>query len=216
MLKIFKFVPIKSVALSNYSKITDHQLILLYKRTKDRTIVGELFKRYTQFVFLVSIKYLKDEDESKDNVMTVFEKLFDDLLVHDISNFKSWLYRVTQNQCLMYLRKEQSGLKNLREYKKDSEGFMEFESDIHLNENKKNNQKIETIHDAVSQLNKEQSECVKLFYLDGKSYVEIAEITNYSLNNVKSYIQNGKRNLKIILTKAGISEFIMILILILK
>jgi RNA polymerase sigma factor (sigma-70 family) len=198
--------------LSKFTNITDNQLILLYKRSKDRTIVGELYKRYTQFVFLVSMKYLKDEDESKDNVMTVFEKLFDDLLVHEISNFKSWLYRVTQNQCLMYLRKEQTSLKNLQEYKKDSEGFMEFDQDSHLNENKKNNQKIETIHDAVNQLNKEQGECVKLFYLEGKSYVEIAEITNYSLNNVKSYIQNGKRNLKIILIKAGISEFILIVI----
>jgi RNA polymerase sigma factor (sigma-70 family) len=206
-------VLIKKIVLSTYSNITDNQLILLYKKSKDRVIVGELFKRYTQFVFLVSIKYLKDEDESKDNVMTVFEKLFDDLLVHDISNFKSWLYRVTQNQCLMYLRKEQSGLKNLQQYKKDSEGFMEFEPDLHLNENKNNSQTIETIQDAVNQLNKEQGECVKLFYLEGKSYVEIVEITNYSLNNVKSYIQNGKRNLKIILTKAGISEFIIILIL---
>lgn len=203
---------IKTILLNTYSNISDNQLIVLYKKSKDRTIVGELFKRYTQFVFLVSVKYLKDEDESKDNVMTVFEKLFDDLLVHEISNFKSWLYRVTQNQCLMHLRKEQSGLKNLQQYKKDSEGFMEFEPDLHLNENKKNNQAIETIQDAVNQLNKEQGECVKLFYLEGKSYVEISEITNYSLNNVKSYIQNGKRNLKIILTKAGISEFIIILI----
>jgi RNA polymerase sigma factor (sigma-70 family) len=206
-------VLIKIILLNTYTNITDYQLILLYKKSKDRTIVGELFKRYTQFVFLVSLKYLKDEDESKDNVMCVFEKLFDDLLVHDISNFKSWLYRVTQNQCLMFLRKEQSGLKYLQQYKKESEGFMEFEPEIHLNENKKNNQTIETIQDAVNQLNKEQGECVKLFYLEGKSYVEIAEITNYSLNNVKSFIQNGKRNLKIILTKAGISKLIIILIL---
>jgi RNA polymerase sigma-70 factor (ECF subfamily) len=200
------------IVLEHYSNISDHQLILLYKQNKDRDIVGELFKRYTRFVFLVSMKYLKDEDESKDNVMTVFEKLFDDLLEHDISNFKSWLYRVTQNQCLMFLRKVQTGFKNLQLYKKDSESFMEFEPEIHLTENKKNNQKIETIQDAVNQLNKEQAECVNLFYLQGKSYTEIADITSYSLNNVKSHIQNGKRNLKIILTKAGIPEFIIFLI----
>ena len=66
---------------------------------------------------------------------------------------------------------------------------------------------------SVNQLNKEQGECVKLFYLEGKSYQEVAELTSYSIKKVKSYIQNGKRNLKNILTKAGISALTIVFII---
>jgi len=199
--------------LSKLTEISDNNLVSLYKENGNKEIIGELYKRYTQFVFLVSMKYLKDEDESKDSVMQIFEKLFKDLQNHKVDNFKSWLYMVTRNHCLMHLRKQQTSLKNHQELKKDSENFMENDMNSHLMENDITEKKIETVQDAVLQLNKEQRECVKLFYIEGKSYSEIAEITDYSIKKVKSYIQNGKRNLKNILTKAGISAIILIFIL---
>lgn len=202
--------------MSIYSDITDKKLVSLFKENEDKEIVGELYKRYTQFVFLVSMKYLKNEDESKDSVMQIFEKLFIDLKNHKVDNFKSWLYMVTRNHCLMHLRKLQTRLKNQQELKKDSESFMENDMNSHLMGNDVTEKKIETVQDAVLQLNKEQRECVKLFYIEGKSYSEVSEITNYSIKKVKSYIQNGKRNLKNILTKAGISAIILIFILIIQ
>ncbi len=187
----------------------------LYKEKERKDIMGELYKRYTQFVFLISMKYLKDEESSKDSVMQIFEKLFSDLLNHKVDNFKSWLYMVTRNHCLMQLRKSQVNLRNRVEYKKDTEDFMEIDLNSHLKEKETEENKIETVQDAVNQLNKEQKECVNLFYLQGKSYQETAELTSYSIKNVKSYIQNGKRNLKNILTKAGISAIILFIIFIL-
>ena len=202
--------------MSIYSDITDKKLVSLFKENEDKEIIGELYKRYTQFVFLVSMKYLKNEDESKDSVMQIFEKLFIDLKNHKVDNFKSWLYMVTRNHCLMHLRKLQTSLKNQQELKKDSESFMENDMNSHLMGNDVTEKKIKTVQDAVLQLNKEQRECVKLFYIEGKSYSEIAEITNYTIKKVKSYIQNGKRNLKNILTKAGISAIILIFILLIQ
>ena len=201
--------------MSIYSNISDKKLVSLYKEKEKKDIIGELYKRYTQFVFLISMKYLKDEESSKDSVMQIFEKLFSDLLNHKVDNFKSWLYMVTRNHCLMQLRKSQVNLRNRVEYKKDTEDFMEIDLNSHLKEKETEENKIETVQDAVNQLNKEQKECVNLFYLQGKSYQETAELTSYSIKNVKSYIQNGKRNLKNILTKAGISAIILFIIFIL-
>jgi len=198
--------------VNNYRQISDNKLVILYKESLDKEIVGELFKRYTRFVFLVSVKYLKNEDEASDAVMQIFEKLFDDLLNHKVEIFKSWLYMVTRNHCLMNLRKQQSDLKKNLEYKKDNENFMENDFNLHLKENEVKELKDKTVQDAVNQLNKEQKECIALFYFEGKSYSEIAEITIYSEKKVKSYIQNGKRNLQNILTKQGITALFFIFI----
>lgn len=199
--------------MTNYSNISDSELISLYKKEENKEIIGELYKRYTKFVFLVSMKYLKNEDDSQDSVMQIFENLFSDLLVHKVSNFKSWLYMVTRNHCLMKLRKNQKKLKNQQELKKDTENFMENDINSHLLNNEETLNKEDAVHLAINQLNKEQKECVVLFYVEKKSYSEISEITNYPLKKVKSYIQNGKRNLKGILIKAGISTIIIILLL---
>jgi len=202
--------------LNKYTKISDNKLVSLYKENLDKEIVGILFKRYTRFVFLVSLKYLKNEDDAKDALMQIFEKLFDDLINHKVETFKSWLYMVTRNHCLMYLRKKQSDLKKDIELKKDTEIFMENDINLHLKENKVNELKADTVQNAVNQLKSNQKECIKLFYFEGKSYSEIAEMTNYPEKKVKSYIQNGKRNLKNILTKQGISTLFLILLHLIK
>ncbi len=195
--------------MSNYSQIADNKLVRLYKETTDKEIVGELFKRYTQFVFLVSLKYLKNEDKANDAVMQVFEKLFDDLLNHEVANFKSWLYMVTRNQCLMNLRKQQSDFKKSKDYQKDNENFVENEDNFHLTDNEDKESQENAVLKALEQLNEEQKKCINLFYFEGKSYAEIAEISGYSEKKVKSYIQNGKRNLKNILLKAGVAASLL-------
>ncbi len=202
--------------MNKYTKISDNKLVSLYKENLDKEIVGILFKRYTRFVFLVSLKYLKNEDDAKDALMQIFEKLFDDLINHKVEIFKSWLYTVTRNHCLMYLRKKQSDLKKDLELKKDTEIFMENDINIHLKENEVDELKADTVQNAVNQLKSNQKECIKLFYFEGKSYSEIAKMTNYPEKKVKSYIQNGKRNLKNVLTKQGISTLFLILLHLIK
>lgn len=196
----------------NISEYNDLEIIELYKKSNDKSYVGELYKRYTGFVFLISMKYLKDENASKDAVMQIFEKLFSDLQKHSITNFKSWLHTVTRNHCLLEIRKDTHVQKKVNEFKKDSEIFMDSENDFHLLEKEENENKLLKIDDAINQLNEEQKQCVKLFYIENKSYKEIVDLTGYDLNKVKSFIQNGKRNLKIILERAGLTGMILLII----
>ena len=183
------------------NKKTDIQIINLYKKNGDEKYVGELFKRYTDFVFLVSMKYLKNEDQSKDAVMEIFEKLFIDLKKHEVTNFKSWLYTVIRNHCFQKFRKSSSELEKHKEYEKDTKIFMESETNIHLiNENEKE-QQLDALTEAINKLEEKQKICIKLFYLQEKSYKEIVKTTNFELKKVKSYIQNAKRNLKLIINE---------------
>ena len=189
--------------------LSDKLLIEQYRQTLDKNVVGELFKRYTGFVFLVSMKYLKDEEQSKDAVMQVFERLFTVLPEHDIDNFKAWLHTVVRNHCLGILRKKQS-IQRHENNVKEHIIFMENDAVEHQDSKEENKADINNLEKALKQLKPEQKQCVELFYLNEKSYKEIMEITGFDDKKVKSYIQNGKRNLKIILQKLGTDGLIVL------
>ncbi|MCW3082904.1 MAG: polymerase subunit sigma-70 [Bacteroidetes bacterium] len=177
--------------------LDDLQLVARYKQTGDNNCVGVLFQRYTHLVFGVCMKYLKDEDDSKDASMQLFEKLLTDLKKHEIQQFKAWLHMVCKNFCLMQLRSGSAKLKHNKAMQQDLGALMETDLNAHLvHENTKEIQ-LTHMEECMKGLNEEQRLCVELFYLQEKSYSEITETTSFSMNNVKSYIQNGKRNLKI-------------------
>jgi RNA polymerase sigma-70 factor (ECF subfamily) len=182
----------------------DDQLIDEYKRSHDNKCIGELYKRYAHLVFGVCLKYLKDDAAAQDMVMEVFEKLLTDLKNHEVQNFKSWLYMVSKNQCLMLLRKQKGHesveLKTDRN-EDDDERTVENELAEHLDDVDLKETQLVHLEEGITTLNHEQKLCVELFYLQHKSYIEVAEITGYDLKQVKSYIQNGKRNLKLYLEK---------------
>ena len=165
--------------------------------------VGILYKRYSHLVLGLSLKYLKDEDEAKDAVMQIFEKLIADLLRHNVEYFKSWLYTFSKNHCLMIIRNQQSKLKKEIDLQVHADSFMETDNNLHLNNGSEKEKQYEALEKAISELNEDQRRCIDLFYLKNKSYNEIVDATGYSLNEVKSFIQNGKRNLKIKLEKNG-------------
>lgn len=180
-----------------YKQYSDLELIAEYKNTDNKLFVGILYKRYSHLVLGLSLKYLKNEDEAKDAVMQIFEKLFTDLLKHQIEFFKSWLFTYSKNFCLMIIRTRQSKLKKEIELENNADLFMETDSGLHLNKAEEKEKHFVALENAINELKDEQKKCIDLFYLKEKSYVEISEITGFTINEVKSYIQNGKRNLKI-------------------
>lgn len=197
-----KIVTFKSLIYNErYNHYSDLELLAEYKSTNNKVLVGILYKRYSHLVLGLSLKYLKNQDEAKDAVMQIFEKLFADLLKHQIEFFKSWLYTYSKNFCLQIIRTRQSKLKKEIELENNADLFMETENGLHLNKTDEKEKQFVALEQAIDELNEEQKKCVELFYLKEKSYVEIAEMTGFSLNEVKSYIQNGKRNLKIKLEK---------------
>src|SRR5690606_5541736 len=76
-----------------------------YKNSGDLQVLGKLYKNYMPLVYGVCLKYFKHPEESQDAVMQIFEQLIDKLKNHEVKNFKSWLYVLTRNFCLMELRK---------------------------------------------------------------------------------------------------------------
>lgn len=179
---------------TKYANYSDLDLINNYLQKNDNFFVGILYERYGHLVLGLSIKYLKNKDEAQDAVIQIFTNLLSDLKKHKVQYFKSWLYVYSKNFCLMELRKRQSLLKKELELKENVHLVMDFSNPEHLNEKEV---QIAIMEQAIEQLNKEQKTCIEFFYLKNKSYVEIEELTGFTNNEVKSYIQNGKRNLKL-------------------
>jgi len=181
--------------LSSHDDVT---LLQLYKKSGDTSYVGELYSRYTSLVYGVCLKYLKDRDESKDAVMQIFERLLKSLLEHEVENFKSWLYTTTRNHCLMQLR-SQKGKSRVD----ISQQVMEKSFELHLEEEPALELNLSKLEKCVEELAHHQKQCVRLFFLEERCYKQISELTQLELNQVKSYIQNGKRNLKICIERNG-------------
>ncbi|MCB9186393.1 MAG: sigma-70 family RNA polymerase sigma factor [Flavobacteriales bacterium] len=189
-------------SLSSNSKknLSDNELIERYRYSYDNAYIGELYQRYSHMLFGVCLKYLKDEEQAKDMVMEVFEKVLNDLKRHQVENFRTWVYSVAKNQCLMLLRKEKRIDARHEEYVHVSAQIMELDLPEHLNgENQEETDR--KLMQAVDNLKQDQQQCIKLFYFEKRSYEEIEAQTGFTYKQVKSHLQNGKRNLKIQLSK---------------
>jgi RNA polymerase sigma-70 factor (ECF subfamily) len=174
--------------------MSDEHLVEGYLKTGDKELIAVLFERYIHLVYGICLNYIHDPDQCKDAVMEIFESLFHKLAEHHVMNFRNWLYTVSRNHCLMSIRKE--GTMN-----RVKDGFSKTESTIeHPEYMSEEDEELmfskDVISSAVKQLNPEQEKCIILMYIDDKSYRDISTLTGFSLNEVKSHIQNGKRNLK--------------------
>ena len=180
---------------SRYDHITDSELLEYYYKDKNQEWIGILLERYTLLLLGVCMKYMKNENEAKDCVQQIFLKVLTEVSKYRIEYFKSWLYMVSKNHCLMRLRER--GVKSPRELKEDYVAV----ADSNKQELIENEQTYGMLEEALGEVGEEQRQCVILFYLKKKSYTEISEYTGYSPMQVKSYIQNGKRNLKNIIDR---------------
>ena len=174
---------------------SDAEIISAYKKSGDKQLIGILFERYAHLVYGVCYGYIKDQEVCKDATLNIFEKLFTDLKKHEITNFSSWLHSVARNYCFAYIKT------NNRMIAVDASCLC----DIAIENDDISNDEylfkhLDQLPNAIANLSSEQQQCITLFYLHKKSYFEIAAQTEFNLNQVKSYIQNGKRNLKIYLT----------------
>lgn len=172
---------------------TDKDLVAAFKESGKMDYLSTLYQRYMDLVFGVCLKYFKDAERSKDAVMDIFEELSIKLRQHEVENFKGWLHVLARNYCLMQLRSP----RNMKTTEFNT-NFMQSEENTHLvSEALEKETNFVKMEQCLETLPAEQKETVKLFYLENKCYNEIAEITGYEWNKVRSYIQNGKRNLRI-------------------
>ncbi|MET0392550.1 MAG: sigma-70 family RNA polymerase sigma factor [Chitinophagaceae bacterium] len=179
-----------------HSHISDQELLEKFYTSRNNEWLGILLQRYTLLLLGVCMKYLKDEDEAKDCVQQVFLKAIQELHKYRVEYFKSWLYMVAKNYCLMRLRDKQgrvpAELSNQPIAAPEDPDTQRLQDTDHT---------LDLMETALQELNAEQQQCVTLFYLQKKSYQEISEETGFSMMQVKSHIQNGKRNLKILIER---------------
>jgi len=176
-------------------KLSDEDIISLYKEKQWNSCIDELYQRYSHMVFGVCLKYVKQTENAEDLTLSLFASLTEKLLQHQVQHFKSWLYVSARNSSLMFLRANKMN----QELKQDD--LLYDDSDQRLDEKLEKDELIESLIMVFEELKQEQRICVQLFYLQKKSYEEVAKITNYSMKEVKSHLQNGRRNLKILLEK---------------
>lgn len=177
---------------------SDATLLDLYKKNKDTKWIGILFERYTLLVFGVCMKYLKQANDAQDATQQVFEKAFSEIQKYDVAYFKSWIYSIAKNHCLMQLRNKGHQTVFFESFPEDLLEKTDSSASILQNENWLEQQSTELIQ-ALQEINHDQKICIELFYFQKYSYKEIEQKKGYSFQQVKSHIQNGKRNLKIIL-----------------
>lgn len=180
---------------------SDIDLIAAYRNRGDRKALGILFERYAHLVYGVCMKYLRNGDDSKDATLNIFEKVMKDLNRFEVQKFSYWIHSVARNYCLMQLRSrkdmirvdamEGSGWDGIDGARIQDEGY----------EKNTRESELSLLEDAIGQLSEDQRICIEMFYLKKFCYQDVAEIGGYTLNEVKSHIQNGKRNLKIYMTK---------------
>ena len=180
------------------SEPSDEELLLRYRSGGDLSYLGQLYDRYLELVYGVCLKYLGEEASAQDSVMAIFEELVEKVLKHDIKNFRSWLYVLAKNHCLMALRKKNRDLTVTLE-----PGRMQsVDLRHHSMEEPEDEETMERLRHCLKGLPEQQKHCIELFYYEGRSYKEIAVLKNEELGKVRSHIQNGRRNLKICMEKS--------------
>jgi RNA polymerase sigma factor (sigma-70 family) len=182
-----------------YGNISDAELLEKFYLDHDNEWLGILLQRYTLLLLGVCIKYLKNEEEAKDSVQQIFLKTLTELNKYKVEYFKSWIYMVAKNHCLMKIR-DRHGKITADLTENVASILTEQEHEEKMKHIEKNNT-LELMNNALQELGEEQRQCLVSFYLEKKSYQEIADDSGFSMLQVKSYIQNGKRNLKILIDK---------------
>ena len=188
---------------TKYDHITDAELLQNFYSDHDNKWLGILLPRYTLLLLGVCMKYLKNEEDAKDAVQQIFLKVISELPKYKVEYFKSWIYMIAKNHCLMKIRGNKNYPVELDEKVLPVKEFMDTEEMNHIEKDRL----LTTMQESIKQLSTEQQQCVTLFYLEKKSYVEVAELTGYTMLQVKSHLQNGKRNLKILMKKSGIKNY---------
>lgn len=176
------------------NNLSDEEILNLFLLNEENIYISEIYLRYSHLVLGTCMKYLKNIENAEDLTMNIFIDLSKNIKKHKINNFKSWLYISTKNACFMFLRK-----KNISYLTIEEVDYLMVEEET-LSGKELKEMKLNALENAINNLNEDQANCIRAFYLSRKSYEEICSSSNYTINQVKSHIQNGKRNLKIIIS----------------
>jgi len=172
---------------------SDEEIIARFRQSGNAAVLGTIFDRYSKLVFGLCMKYLKNRTHAEDETMAIFEKLITDLQRHNVDCFKAWLYTYSKNHCLMELRRKKPGI---IEFDQHIQTGKQEDYEEKIKEEREKESLVKQLEKLINYLKPEQQQCIRLFYLENHSYRDVSEQTGLSLKQVKTNIQNGKRNLR--------------------
>jgi RNA polymerase sigma-70 factor (ECF subfamily) len=181
---------------------SDEELLIAFRQSGNKSVFADLFRNHVNTVYGTCIFYLQDKDEAKDAVMNIFEKLMEDLKHSEVKNFKAWLSFVVRNHCISLIRKKNTAFKNVKAYYDYEYKETTFETELKI-ESVSDDMLLEHLNECLPQLKEKQRKCIELFYLKNMSYQQVSETAGMEIHEVKSAIQNGKRNLKLMIEELG-------------
>lgn len=200
MCKIFSYKKIhlnrKLKIRQTYTNLSDEDLLKRFAESSDQEVLGQLYARYIPLVYGLCLKYLQQPEDAEDAVMQIYEELSQKIVNYEICTFRTWLYSVTKNHCFQLLRKNQP-----HSFEEISENVVESEHFEHLIDASESIEKESALNYCLKTLPEEQKRCIVHFFFEECSYADVVDLTGFALSKVKSYIQNGKRNLKICMVK---------------
>jgi RNA polymerase sigma-70 factor (ECF subfamily) len=179
-----------------HAQLSDEHLLAAYVQENDAGALGKLYERYMPMVFGVCLKILKDNGKAEDAVMAIYEELTHKAKSHEISAFRGWLYVLARNHCLMEWRKnhrrptDHHAPEDMVRYDAVEAAF-EYELP----------KQTDPLNKCLAELTEQQRNCVQWFYYEDHSYKDIADMIKEEIGKVRSYIQNGRRNLRLCLEK---------------
>lgn len=179
--------------------MTDSQLLESYLGTGRLEYFGELYNRYLPLVYGLCLKYMGNVEIAEDAVMEIFEEIIPKMEKAEVREFRTWIYSVARNHCLQLLRK-----KKIEVAIGYDPGIVESDTILHLLDRQDDEELLEALESCMGELPEPQRRSIRLFFMEQKSYADICELTDYSLKSVKSYIQNGKRNLRNCIEAKGV------------
>lgn len=181
----------------NLSRFDDTELVELYKKNPDTSLIEELYNRYSKRVYWWALKFLGNRLEAEEMVHDIFAAMMSGMLdlyqAREGAKFSSWLYRCVGNQCMKIVRKRNEVIFNQVEVVDVPEALI-IDLEVEVIAKEWNEQ----LTSALNRLNQMQRVCCMRFYWDGMRYDEIAEELGITHDQVRSHLQNGLRNLRII------------------
>jgi len=187
---------LKFFTLHKKKEYGDEELLLLFKKTREAEYFQELYERYIPLVYGMCLKYLQSPELSQDAVIDIYENLSQKIHGYEIKVFKNWLYSVVKNHCFHILKESKKEI-----IVNFDSRLMESDTTFDLFTENNDEEKENALGKCMEKLPEPQRISIEKFFYENKSYADIVDETGFHLKSVKSYIQNGKRNLKICIEK---------------
>ncbi len=175
-------------------KQSDLLLIKQYLENRDTSAFNELYKRYSGKVYAKCISMLKDETLAADATQEVFTKVFLKLgSFGEKAKFSTWLYSVTYNYCIDFIRKQKRDLQLFTDGAEDLPEVIDDEED----DEELLAMEVGRLRKVLEEIPPGDKVILLMKYQDELSIKEISAALNKNESAVKMQLKRAKTKAKL-------------------